>query len=225
MEIINNNSRKLIPTAGEAYGAAWQIMGKYFLVLLAVSILYGIISGPTAMVNRNISDFQWSLIPMVLFGIGFGVFIAAPIGYSTDWVFLKAVRGEPIDVRDMFAVFQKNYWNAVAGNLVVGLIIGLGFVLLIVPGIILACRLAFVRYLIIDREMDFSDAISKSWEMTKGYGVQIFVMGLLAFVTAILGLIALIVGIVVSIVWIKTAFAVMYQAVIETEGHFRQPVE
>ncbi|HKK63221.1 MAG TPA: hypothetical protein VJ951_11695, partial [Bacteroidales bacterium] len=85
--------------------------------------------------------------------------------------------------------------------------------------------LAFVRYLIIDREMDFSDAISKSWEMTKGYGVQIFVMGLLAFVTAILGLIALIVGIVVSIVWIKTAFAVMYQAVIETEGHFRQPVE
>jgi membrane-anchored glycerophosphoryl diester phosphodiesterase (GDPDase) len=125
----------------------------------------------------------------------------------------------------MFAVFQKNYWNAVAANVVVGLIVGIGIIMLIVPGIIFACRLAFVPYLVIDREMELTEALNKSWEMTKGYGWDIFLMGILAFFVVILGLIALIFGVIISAIWIKTSFATMYQAVVENDGHFQEVVD
>lgn len=221
MEVINENRTELKPSAGEAYGAGWKIMWKFFVPLLVVSVLYGIISGPSAMFQWKTESFGWFIFPTILFGIGFGLFISGPIGYSTQWVFLKVVRGEPFEIRDMFAVFQRNYWNAVAANVVVGLIVGIGFIMLIVPGVIFAIRLAFVPYLVIDRGMELTEALSKSWEMTKGYGGQIFLMGLLAFFIVILGLIALFVGVIISIVWIMTAFASFYQAVVEKEGHFR----
>ncbi len=221
MEVLNNNRKTIFPTAGDVYGAAWNIMWKAFIGLLAVSIIYGIISGPTAMVQWKAEDIHWYIVPFVLFAIGFGIFITGPIGYSTNWVFLMAVRGESFEIKDMFAVFQKNYWNAVAANVVVGLIVGIGLIMLIVPGIIFACRLAFVPYLVIDREMELTEALNKSWEMTNGYGGQIFLMGILAFFIVILGLIALFFGVIISAVWIKTAFATMYQAVVEKDGHFQ----
>lgn len=222
MEILNNNQSRLIPTAGESYGVSWNIMWKSFIGLLAVTIIHAIISGPTAVFQWEVDSFEWFLVPFTLFAIGFGIFIAGPIGYSTNWVFLKAVRGEPFDIQDMFAVFQRNYWNAVAANVVVGLIIGIGILMLIVPGIIFAVRLAFVPYLVIDREMELTEALTKSWEMTKGYGGQIFLMGILAFFIAIGGLIVLFFGVIISIIWIRTAFATMYQAVVEEEGYFQE---
>jgi hypothetical protein len=222
MEILNNQQQKLIPAAGDAYGISWNIMWKTFAGLLAVTIIHGIISGPTAMFQWKVDEIEWFLVPFMLFGIGFGIFIVGPIGYSTNWVFLKAVRGESYDIQDMFAVFQKNYWNAVAANVVVSLIVGIGIIMLIVPGIIFAVRLAFVPYLVIDREMELTEALNKSWEMTRGYGGQIFLMGILAFFIAIGGLIVLFFGVIISMIWIRTAFATMYQAVVEEEGYFQE---
>ena len=144
--------------------------------------------------------------------------MAGPISYSVKWVFLKAVRGERIEIRDMFAVFQKNYWNAVVANIVVGVIVGLGIVMLIVPGIIFACRLAFVSYLVIDRDMDVMDALRTSWDMTRGYGWQIFFMGFLAIFIVLAGLIALFVGVIISVMWISASFAAIYHAVELKDG-------
>ena len=158
------------------------------------------------------------MVPMVMFGIAYGVFVAGPISYGAIWVFLKAVRGERIEIRDIFVVFQKNYWNAVIANIVVGVIVGLGIVMLIVPGIIFACRLAFVPFLVVDREMDVMDALRVSWDMTRGYGWQIFFMGFLAFFVFIGGIICLGVGIFISIMWISAAFAAIYHAVELRDG-------
>jgi len=232
MEVLNNFKRKINPDAGSAYGAGWDIMWKTFVPLFVVSIVYGIISGPNAMFqwdgdNGFGSDnnyFQWFMAPLILFAIAYGVFVSGPIGYSVTWVFLKAVRGEPTEIKDMFAVFQRNYWNAVLGNIIVGIIVGIGILMLIIPGIIFACRLAFVPYLIIDREMEVTEALNKSWEMTKGYGWNIFFMGFLAIWIVVLGLLALVFGVIISGIWISTSFATMYQAVVEEDGHFQEAV-
>jgi len=177
-----------------------------------------VLSGPIATVQWKVDSFEWFLVPLVLFGIAYGIFVAGPIDYGAKWVFLKAVRGERIEVRDIFITFQRNYWNVIIANVVVSIIIGLGIVMLIVPGIIFACRLAFVPYLVVDREMDVMDALRVSWDMTRGYGWQIFLMGLLAIPVVLLGLICLFVGVIVSVMWISAAFAVMYHAVEMKDG-------
>ena len=88
----------------------------------------------------------------------------------------------------MFSVFERNYWNAVLANVVVGIIVVFGLIMLIFPGIIFGVRLAFVSYLVIDRKMETMEAMKTSWEMTRGHGWHIFWMGLLAIPVGILGL-------------------------------------
>ena len=216
--IVNNEQYDFHPDAGNSYSVGWKVPKTSFVELLVVSIVFMVLSGPIGTVQWKVDSFGWFLAPLVLFAITYGIFVAGPIQYGTKWVFLRAVRGERIEVRDVFVVFQRNYWNAVIANIVVGIIVGMGFVMLIVPGIIFACRLAFVPYLVVDREMDVMDALRVSWDMTKGYGGQIFLMGLLTVPVVILGLICLGVGVVVSVMWISTAFAVIYHAVAKKDG-------
>jgi len=216
--IYNNEQYDFFPDAGRSYSIGWKVLMTAFVELLVISIVYMVLTGPVSVFQWKVDSFAWFLVPLAFFGIIYGVFVAGPIQYGANWVFLKAVRGERIEVRDIFVVFQRNYWNAVIANIVVSIIVGLGIVMLIVPGIIFACRLVFVPFLVVDREMDVMDALRVSWDMTRGYGWQIFLMGLLAIPIVILGLICLFVGVFVSVMWISTAFAVMYHAVAKKDG-------
>jgi uncharacterized membrane protein len=216
--IFNNEDYDFSPDASKSYSIGWKVLMASFVELLVVSIVYSILTGPFTVVQWKMDSFQWFIVPLALFGITYGVFVAGPVQYGANWVFLKAVRGERIEVKDIFVVFQRNYWNVVIANIVVGIIVALGIVMLIVPGIIFACRLAFVPYLVVDREMDVMEALRVSWDMTRGYGWQIFLMGLLAIPVVILGLICLVVGVFVSVMWISAAFATMYHAVETRDG-------
>jgi len=90
-----------------------------------------------------------------------------------------------------------------------------GLILLIVPGIIFACKLAFVPYLVVDRKLGATDAISTSWRLTNGHAMEVFLIGLLAVPIVIAGLICLIVGVIISAMWIEMAMASLYYAVSE----------
>jgi hypothetical protein len=216
--ILNDKQYEFLPEAGRSYSIGWKVIWVYFVELLVVSIVYAVLSGPISFFQWRVQHFEWFMVPLVMFGIIYGIFVAGPIGYGMNWVFLKAIRGERLEIRDMFVVFQKNYWNAVVANVVVGVIVGLGFVMLVIPGIIFACRLAFVPYLVVDRGMDVMDALRVSWDMTRGYGWQIFFMGVLAFFIVIGGLALIIVGVFVSMMWIAAAFAAIYHAVELKDG-------
>jgi hypothetical protein len=218
VRIYDNGQHDFQPEMNRSYTIGWKVIWTFFVELVVVSIVYAVLSGPVGLFQWQVDRFEWFLVPLVMFAIAYGVFVAGPIQYGTNWVFLKAVRGERIEIRDMFIVFQKNYWNAVIAKIVVGVIVGLGIVMLIVPGIIFACRLAFVPYLVVDREMDVMDALRVSWDMTRGHGWQIFLMGFLAIFIVIAGLVLLFVGVFISMMWISAAFAAMYHAVELREG-------
>ncbi len=221
MEAINGqNTNEFIPKAGDSYNKAWDILWKTFIELLVVSIVYGVISIPTGFFKWGDNNFHWYFIPIIGFGVLYGVFLLGPIDYGVRWVYLKAVRKEKINIKDMFSVFERNYWNAVLANLLVGIIVGFGIIMLIVPGIIFACRLAFVPYLVIDQKMDVMDALKTSWEMTRGHGWPIFFIGLLAIPIFIAGLIVLFFGVIIAMMWISAAFAVIYHAVCLQRGQY-----
>ena len=193
--------------AGNNYSKGWKLTISAFWTLLAVVLILLVINLPTELQGQN------PALGYVLFTTLWSVFLYGPISMSASWVFLKAARQEKFKIGDMFAVFTRNYWNAVGAGLVVGLIIIGGLILLIVPGIIFAIRLSFVQYLIIDRKMPLGEAISTSWKMTKGRSWTIFGMALLAILIAIAGLIVIGIGVFFSMVWISASFAVLYASV------------
>ncbi len=214
METNNTNLATLPePTVGSSYSFGWEVMWKAFIELLVVTLVYSIIQIPSGMLKIDVGEFEWFFIPIAMFALAYGIFIAGPIGYSVKWVFLKAVRKEKIEIKDMFSVFERNYWNAVLAGIIVFIIVGFGIVMLIVPGIIFACRLVFVPYLVIDKKMEALEALKTSWEMTRGHGWKIFLMALLAIPIVIAGLIMLIFGVFLSVIWISAAFATIYYSV------------
>ena len=96
--VFNEQPYDFQPTAGRSYSIGWKIFWTCFVELLVVSIVYAVLSGPVSFIQWEVDRFQWFLIPLGLFAIAYGIFVAGPIGYSVSWVYLKAVRGERIEM-------------------------------------------------------------------------------------------------------------------------------
>jgi len=108
----------------------------------------------------------------------------------------------------------KNYRNAVLANLLVFVIVVLGFIALVIPGIIFSCRLSLTPYLIVDRKMEAIEAIKTSWHMTRGHAWTVFLVIMVAPIPIfIAGLLCLGVGAIISIMWIYLATATLYHAI------------
>ena len=226
METMNN---KLRATAGAAYSHGWRTVWDNFISLLLVALIILVASLPFAITgNIENMDDHFGIMPVALvmgqiFVIAYSLFVLSPLSYGSDWVYLKAVRKEKFEVQEVFDAF-KNYLNVVLAALLAGAIIAFGFFFVIIPGIIFACRLAFVPFLVMDKKLDAVKAVEESWRLTKGHGWRIFWMGILAFFIVLAGLICLVFGVFISAMWISAAFASLYQAVLEEKGEAVLPV-
>jgi uncharacterized membrane protein len=208
-------------TYSGAFSHGWQTMKKYFIELLLVILVLILFSIPMVIMDSFVDRDTFGSSVFTIFIIAYGIIILCPISYGANWIFLKAARHEPFKTYDIFMAFQ-NIWNIVIANILVSIIVGIGIALLIVPGIIFACRLAFVSYLVMDLKMDAIEAVKKSWEMTKGYSWTIFGMAIMSFFIALAGLICLGVGIFPAIMWIECSFAALYWAVATKNNHVGQ---
>jgi uncharacterized membrane protein len=215
----STNYRQLFPSIGGSFSYAWsKIFGKAFLTLLVVMIIAGLLDGPTASFNWKMEGDSFLkaiwLLPLIMFGVAYALFFVPVIDYGEQFIFLKAMRNEEADIKLLFDGFRTKYLNIILSNLIVIALVVLGFIMLIIPGIIIACRLAFVSYLVMDKDLEPIKAIEKSWQMTKGHGWTIFFMAIISFFLIIAGIIALIVGIFIAIMLIHAAFATLYQSVL-----------
>lgn len=217
----NNKHYNLVPSAGGSFSFGWRKMsGKSFLPLLVAVIIVGILDGPTgAGVKWNLDDggMDWPMlfiIPFALFAMAYSLLFVPIIRYGEKYLFLHAIRDEEADLKLLFEGFRTKYLNIILANLIVIALTILGFMMLIIPGIIVLCRLAFVPYLVMDKDLEPMKAVEKSWQMTRGHGWTIFVMGIMSVFVFIGGLIMCFVGVIFSSMWIQSAFASIYQAVL-----------
>ena len=224
--------KKILPTVGGSYGNGWEVMSKYFLVLLLVVIVMGIVQFPSGMMNLNFNadndgwrefiDFiGWKGFAVlgvfaVMLGIVafiYSILVVPVIKYGSDIMFVHAARGTRPEFPTLIKGFTENYLHIVLANLLVVALVLLGFVMLIVPGIIIACRLAFVSYLVMDKKLDPIIAVEESWKMTRGHGWTIFSMAIVSFFIYIAGLCLLFVGVFPAAIWVSGSFASLYEAV------------
>jgi len=92
-------------------------------------------------------------------------------------------------------------------NIVQSFAVGLGLLLFVVPGVILALGFAVAEPALVDRRLGPIAALSWSWEHTKGQRVKLLVWSLLVIVAAMLGACACGVGLFVAVpvIWIARA--------------------
>lgn len=215
---------ELTPSIGGSFSYGWSKMyEKAFLPLLLAVIIVGLLNGPSAGVKWKMDgDFNFGfpmmfLFPVILFGLAYSFLFLPIIKYGENLLFVKAMRDEEADIKYLFEGFKTRYLNIVLANLIVTALVMIGFVMLIIPGIIILCRLSFVSFLVMDKNLDPMKAVEKSWQMTKGHGWTIFFMAIISFFLIIAGIIVFIFGVLISIMWIHSAFASLYQAVLNEE--------
>jgi uncharacterized membrane protein len=212
-------------TAFGSFGYGWQQLWKYFLHLFLIAVVVGVANIPAwGFYPSGPQTFDTAgFVVLNLLATVYWLLVVPVVNYGGDWMYLRFVRDERPNVADMFRGFKNGYLNVVLANLLVVAIVGIGVILLLVPGIIFACRLAFVPYLVMDKGLDPVAAIEKSWFMTRGHGWRIFGMYLLSIVFCILGLLVIGVGAIFALMWASTAFASLYHAVdLEDQARLNQ---
>jgi len=197
------------------FGHAWGQMKKYFLPLFLIVVLLAFAMGPFSIIEDEGSAESLDIVFQSL-GFFWWLLVLAPLSYGAAYFLLNAAQDIEPNLKDIKVGFYY-YLNVIFARILVTGIIGIGFFLLVIPGIIFACRLSFVQYLVVDEGLDAVQAVQTSWKMTRGYTWTIIGMGFLSFWIFIGGMIVLLVGAVVSIMWIETAFASLYYAVKKKE--------
>ncbi|MFC1955745.1 hypothetical protein ACFLWZ_04355 [Chloroflexota bacterium] len=209
------NSAVLVPGVSSSYGHGWRQLWKYFLELFLIGLIGFLIGLPTGLIG-------WSddgAVAGILFGViclAYGILVNGPIDYGVSFAYLKASRSDKLEIKDVFEAFN-NYWNAVLASLLVFVIVGIGLIILVIPGIIFSCKLVFTPYLVVDRKMEVIEAVKESWRMTSGHAWTVFFIYLLAIPIGIAGLICLGVGVIISIMWVSLTLASLYHAVSMTK--------
>jgi len=136
--------------------------------------------------------------------------VASGLSVGIAYMGLQEADGFSAKFSDLFAKFNLliNYFLA---SLVYSFIVGIGLVLLIVPGIMWAIQFGFFPYYIADKNAGPIEALKLSSEATWGHRWQIFKL-MLAFIAAsILGLLFFVVGLLVVLPLIMIGFALVYR--------------
>ena len=102
-----------------------------------------------------------------------------------------------VTVKDLW--HPEGFLKFAAASLIAGLAILVGFILLIVPGIIASILFMFVGYLVIEKGLGPIDALKESARITEGNRMQLFLFGLALIGINLIGVLALLVGLLVSI--------------------------
>ncbi|MDX1315714.1 MAG: hypothetical protein R3356_09445, partial [Eudoraea sp.] len=80
--IFDNEQYNFQPDAGSSYSVGWKILMAAFVELLVISIVYMVLTGPVSFVQWRVDHWEWFLVPLALFGITYGIFVAGPIDYG-----------------------------------------------------------------------------------------------------------------------------------------------
>ncbi|MBZ5727182.1 MAG: hypothetical protein LAP87_19560 [Acidobacteriia bacterium] len=177
---------------GRWIGAGWQMVkadiGMYFVLALVMSLVS-------------------SMVPVILHGpllAGFHIFC------------MKKILGRRAEFADLFTGFNFFVPTLVA-SLLISLFVSIGFILCIIPGLVLTAMYMFTYLFIVDKRMDFWPAMQASHAVVKNdyFGFTMYV--LVSLLVLLLGVICCVVGVFVAIPVVIAATTVAYQEIVGFE--------
>ena len=125
-------------------------------------------------------------------------------------IYLRFCDGEKGEFSDLFSCYPL-FFKYLVGSILYGLIVVVGLILLIIPGIVWAIKFQFFDYLIVDKGLGPIDALEKSSEITRGVKWDLFIFGILLGIINLMGFLCLMIGLFVTIPVTMVAIAFVYR--------------
>ncbi len=195
--------KNLLPVVGISFLvlAANRIVGEFVELALYPSYYQQL---HDIMNNGSLSQLQATQLSMGnpwLAGMAF--LIEAPVKSllmgGLVYYYLKLIRGEDATLSDAFSGFTRAPVPLLLLGLVKALLLALGLALCVVPAIYLGVAWAFATALVIDRRLDFWNALELSRKVVSRHWFTILALIVLNAIVGIAGLLACCVGIIVTI--------------------------
>lgn len=189
----------------------------YMGVTYALGLVIGLVSQPTTVHQVPITDLEsfnhsslqtseLSAVSIVLQLLSQIVSLFLSLGATR--IGLNLVSGKPASVGMIFGEGSK-LLRAIGASILYGLMVGLGLILLIFPGIYLALRFGQFIHAIVDRDLGVIESFTYSSRLTTGNRGNLFVLGLLMILVTLAGLLLCGVGLIVAIpiTWLTSFIA------------------
>jgi len=175
-----------------------QLM-PYWILSIGVCVVYALIVGLPSELNT--------------FGELLSLLLAGPLQLGLCIYFLKITQGKEVSFFDLFEGF-KPLLNVLLAFVIINALTILGLLFFIVPGIIVSLGFSMTYYLLAEHpDMKFNEAMERSWKMTDGKKMELFVLHLRFIPWYLLGLLFFVVGIFVVVPWHYLAIANYYQEI------------
>jgi uncharacterized membrane protein len=111
---------------------------------------------------------------------------------ATVFIVSESYLGRPLTAREALMRATPYMGRILIASLLMAVVIGLGFLLIVFPGVILAVGLAVaIPAVVIESGQSASGALSRSWELTRGSRWRIFGLGITLFVLLYIPVVAI----------------------------------
>lgn len=189
----------------DALSTGWSITKSRFPLLLAYLGTLILLGAARYFIEKPID----SMGVKAVLGIGFQI-VNWYLTFNALGVSLKLIDDKEVSYAD-FWLPQSNFWFYVLATLLYGLIIAVGTLLLIVPGIIFGLMFMFYGYVMVEKKLGPIEALKESKRLTAGAKWDLFLFSLLAIGLNLLGVLALLVGVLVTMTITFIAMAHLYR--------------
>jgi hypothetical protein len=168
---------------GEMLDQAFGLFRRLFTPLLVISLVTNAIPSllsiaSTVAGDRTTEGLLLGIASMILSVIGAAIGTGASTFLVSDYLL-----GRPTDTQSALSRAWPRLGALVACSILFGFLVGLGIILLIVPGLIILSGLVLAFTVVTVENATGSDSLGRSWELTKGFKWRIF--GLLCVFGAI----------------------------------------
>lgn len=175
------------------------------LILLPLQIPYQIASLPSA----ESSGAQLFLLWLISVA---GSVLAIPLNAGLYVAAFRLMTGQTLAIRDFFRGFGY-FWTLVFASILSGILVFLGSLLLILPGLYLSIGYGFAVFLIIDRRLGVWQALETSRKTVTKHWFTVFWLMIVLGCMNLIGFLMLGVGILVSMPVSCCALCVAYREI------------
>lgn len=193
----------------------------------AVIDISGAISRGWALVRDNMAVVVGATLLgwLVALGLAFVPILGWVVGFvlpgGLDYMFIRRLRGETVQVGDVFAGFNLAFVNLAMAGLVKWLLTTLGLMLCILPGIYLAVGYVFALPLVVDKKMEFWTAMEVSRRVVHVHWWSTLALAIVLALIALAGFLLCGVGAVITIPVSSAAFMYVYEDLFGTPAPAR----
>jgi uncharacterized membrane protein len=174
-----------------ALRVGWRGFVANIIPLVVIGLVVWLVTGALNLWGNQTTGTVQTLLGLVSFFVGQLVAIV--------WiaVALAILDGREIS-SDTVMPSGATFVSYVVASFLFSLMLAVGFVLLVIPGIIVALAFGLFGWALVDKDLDPIEALRHSAQITRGHRWQLFGFVLVAILLNILGLLLLVVGVLVT---------------------------